>query len=145
MEILPDLNKVGDLLSNLSIFNNINSKESDNYSRLFNSWEAIVGKKIADYSRIRDLDNNSLIVEADHPAIIQLIQLNYQRFIAKLNQRYPELKISDIRILLKDKSLKLQNKRITNDKSEKKSIDLSSIEDNSFKELLFKMKKRSQL
>ena len=102
MECLKKLDKAGDVLKNLTFFNNVDMSEARNYSKIFNSWEAIVGRKLAGYSRIEDMDKNSLIIEADHPAIIQLLQMNYSQTLFTLNRRYPELKIFDIRFLLKD-------------------------------------------
>jgi hypothetical protein len=154
MGSLIKLDKAGDVLKNLSIFENVNLKEANSYSKIFNSWESIVGKKLAGYSRIKDLDKESLIVEADHPAIIQLLQLNYSENIYRLNLNYPDLNISDMRILLKNPEYKYERKKINVDSIENtydieheknKEVDLEGIDDENFKELLLKMKKRSQV
>ena len=99
------------------------------------------------------MDKNTLIIEADHPGIIQLLQMHYRENLNKLNRKYPDLKINDLRILLKDPNFTYE-KKISKielleendnfeDKSDKK-IDLNNIDNENFKELLFKMKKRSK-
>lgn len=152
MENLQRLDKAGDIIKNLSFFNNINLNDADNYYGMFQSWEKIVGKKLAGYSRIKDLDKNSLIVEADHPAIIQLLQLNYRQTLNKINIKYPDLQISDIRILLRNpdndyvinkKSTVLAGDEDQSVKSVGNSVDLNSIDNENFRNLLLKMKKRS--
>ncbi len=153
MEILKKLDKAGEILNNLPIFKNINTEETINYSTLFNSWESIVGYKIGGYSRIMDLENNSLSIEVDHPAIIQLLQINYKKILFKLNNKYPQLKISDIRMIVKNptfSSSKFEKKKKMegdddNLSDKKKDPDLNNIENDVFRDLLFKMKKRSQL
>ncbi len=152
MENLRKLDKASDVLKTLPFFNNISSNEAESYSGMFQSWEKIVGKKLAGYSRIRDLDKNSLIVEADHPAIIQLLQMNYSQTLNRLNFKYPDLKISDIRILLKNPDFEIENSKKPStlagdtdnvENNNRKPVDLNSIDNEIFKELLLKMKKRS--
>lgn len=149
---LRKLDKAGDVLKNLPFFKNISPKDSENYSGMFQSWENIVGKKLAGYSRIKDLDKNSLIVEADHPAIIQLLQMNYSQTMYKLNLKYPDLKIKNIRILLKNTDLKKESRKmgtslvgdsVNDENKNRKKIDLNSIDNENFRDLLLKMKKRS--
>lgn len=150
---LIKLDKAGDVLKNLSIFDNVNLTQAQKYSKIFNSWESIVGSKLAGYSRIKDLDKQSLIIEADHPGIIQLLQLNYSKTVHKLNNKYPELNISEIRILLKDPDIVYERKKSEINFAEDKenhtienshNVDLNKIDDGNFKDLLLKMKKRSQ-
>ena len=154
MGSLKKLDKAGDVLKNFSFFTNVDMSEAQNYSKIFTSWESIVGRKLAGYSRIKDLDKQSLIIEADHPAIIQLLQMNYSHTLYKLNRKYPELHISDIRILLKDPNITYEKRKETmnlagdNDDistTDRKKVDLDSIENENFKDLLLKMKKRSQV
>ncbi|MBI9096829.1 MAG: DUF721 domain-containing protein [Spirochaetaceae bacterium] len=151
---MKKLDKAGEILKKLSIFNNSENSNAENYSSMFKSWEYIVGTKLAGYSRILNIDNNSLIVEADHPAIIQLLQVKYSEILFKLNKKYKELKIIDIRIILKDPEIIYNNKNKydkmagDNDKLHKKSkeyVDINSIDNENFKDLLLKMKKRSQV
>lgn len=154
MEFLKKLDKAGEILKKLSIFNNSENSNAENYSSMFKSWEYIVGTKLAGYSRILNIDNDSLIVEADHPAIIQLLQVKYSEILFKLNNKYKELKIIDIRIILKDPEIIYNNinkydKMVgDNDQLHKKSkeyVDINSIDNENFKDLLLKMKKRSQV
>ena len=149
---LKKLDKAGDVLKNLSIFSNVNLEKAQSFTNIFTSWQFIVGRKIAGYSRIKELDKHTLVIEADHPGIIQLLQLNYRDNLNKLNRKYPELKIYDLRILLKDpaviyekkteKIVLIEDEDNYNNENNKK-IDLNNIDNENFKELLFKMKKRS--
>ena len=121
---------------------------------MFNSWEFLAGKKLADYSRIVDLNNNTLVIEADHPAIIQLLQLRYSEILQKLKRKYPQLEIKDMRMFLKNSEFKegraKSRENLPGDEqqfgsSERKEVDLNKIENEKFRTLLLSMKKRSQV
>lgn len=151
---LNKLDKAGDVLKNMSIFDNVNLAEAKSFSVIFSSWESIVGKKLAGYSRIKDLDKETLIIEADHPAIIQLLQHNYSENLYRLNRKYPDLKISDMRIFLKNPEIIYERKKTDmnlmedSDNRESESsiaVDLNKIDDGNFKDILLQMKKRSQV
>lgn len=67
------------------VFENLDSSKADTIMDL---WRATVskiynvGEKLAAHSRVIDLKNGVLLIEADHPGWIQLLQLN-KAFILK--------------------------------------------------------------
>ncbi len=154
MGSLLRLDKAGEVLNKLSIFSDDQNKDAQVYSKLFKKWESIVGKKLAGYSRIKDLDRNSLIVEVEHPAIMQLLQIQYRQTLNRLKFKYPELKITDIRIIVKNEEYDIKMENIQKntridlheiEHSKKNELNLDKIENENFKDLLLKMKKRSQV
>lgn len=78
-----------------------------------------IGKKMADHSRIYDLKNNVLIVEADHSGWIQMLG-SYKKYILKgLEMNVPELKIQNIVFRLAETNSEV--KKIKEEMAEKKS------------------------
>lgn len=121
---------------------------------MFSSWEFLAGKKLAEYSRISDLQHHTLIVEVDHPAIMQMLQMKYSEILGKLSRKYPELEVQEVRMFLRNPEFKNGHARDTenlpgdndeNSQREEKKVNLNSIEDEKFRDLLLNMKKRSQL
>lgn len=74
-----------------------------------------LGKNLASHSRVIDLKNGILLVEADHPAWIQTLKI-YQKYIIKgLNMRISNLKISSMAFRLKGTDYQLHYKKNEND------------------------------
>ena len=79
---------------------------------LFSSWNKIVAEvwprepdseqrqddipAVAAHSQIRELENSILLVEADHPGWIQILQTKQGELLSAVQHRYPELGISAI-------------------------------------------------
>ena len=75
---------------------------------LFSSWEELVTKvwplkkqengppeisAVAVHSRIRELEHEVLLVEADHPGWIQILQTKQTELLEAVRRKYPELEI----------------------------------------------------
>ena len=88
---LDKANTVTDLWS--SVLKNINSTGSKS-----NPNE---GQNLADHSRVIDLKNGVLLVEADHPGWISLLQMHQKFIIRGMNMKSPDLKISTLAFRLK--------------------------------------------
>jgi hypothetical protein len=92
------MRKVGDLLS--AIIDEKMIHKAQGYSKLFSSWAFITKKygiaAAADHSRIRELDRNVLLVEADHPGWIQILQTKGHKLLADLQSQFPDLAITGI-------------------------------------------------
>lgn len=124
---------------------------------MFNSWDKIVGLKLGQYSKVIEIDHSSLIVEVDHPAIIQLLQFQYRNILTEIQRKFPQLKISDIRMFLKNSEYMAKreiakNNQFYGDSVQKQNkskkineSNISSIDNENFRELLLEMKKRSQV
>ena len=68
------MKKAGELLG--SFFDQSLMRSAQAYSEFFSAWKRIVGDHLAAHSRIVELEKTVLVVEADHPGWIQLIQMN---------------------------------------------------------------------
>jgi hypothetical protein len=92
--------KAGDVLKQL-----IDSKQRQNaahYSSLFKGWESMVGSPLDRHSWVKDIVNNILMVEVDHPGWMQMLFFNKRKVLTRLRQTYPELAIKDMSIRLGD-------------------------------------------
>jgi len=149
------VDKAGDLLKNLSIFTASKDPNGPEYGGMFGSWEKIAGQKLAQYSRIVDIENQSLLIEADHPAIIQLLQVKYREILGKIRRMYPQLQISDLRMFVKNPDFIRKREEIKREilpgdevarieRNPENGGKFDSIENESFRGLLQDMKKRSQ-
>jgi hypothetical protein len=96
------MKKAGDLLS--AIIDEKTIHQARGYSRLFRSWEWLTKKyriaAAADHTRIKDLNRNILIVEADHPGWIQILQTKEHKLLEELRAGFPDLDIQGISIRL---------------------------------------------
>jgi hypothetical protein len=91
------MKKAGDLLS--VFLDNLDQgtlETARGYSELVSSWKAIAGDKIAAHSRIRDLERSVLLVEADHPGWIQILQTKQKDLRTAVRRRFPDLSIVGI-------------------------------------------------
>jgi hypothetical protein len=92
------MEKAGDILKAL-----LDSKQRQNaahYSSLFKGWKAMVGPPLEQHSRVKDIINNILIVEVDHPGWMQMLFFKKRQVLGRLKKAYPELAISDMSIRL---------------------------------------------
>ena len=94
------MKKAGDLLS--FFLDEQVYKKAQGYSDLFSSWASIVGdSKIklptaAAHSRIRELERYILLIEADHPGWIQLLQTKEREILNAVRRRFSTLSIKGI-------------------------------------------------
>jgi hypothetical protein len=88
------MKKAGDLLQNFLDEKIMNKAKG--YSRLFSSWLAIVGDQCAAHSRISDLKGTLLIVEADHPGWIQILQTRQVELLKSIQKKFSDLTITGI-------------------------------------------------
>jgi predicted nucleic acid-binding Zn ribbon protein len=68
---------------------------------LMGEWESIVGNKTASKSRPTKYQGELLIVEVDHPAWVQELNLLKGQILKKISQTYPKSGIKNIRFILK--------------------------------------------
>jgi hypothetical protein len=92
------MKKIGDLLS--AIIDEKMLHQAQGYSELFHSWSRLTKKygiaAAADHSRIRDVERNILLVEADHPGWIQILQTKEHKLLADLQLQFSDLAITGI-------------------------------------------------
>lgn len=104
-------------------FTNIERAKFEQSNSILKYWRIVVesiksnarngmnlGKNLASHSRVIDLKNGILLVEADHPAWIQTLKI-YQKYIMNgLNMRISDIKISSIAFRLKGTDYQLKSK-----------------------------------
>ena len=88
------MKKAGELLSAFLDEKVLNAARE--YSALFSSWQSIAGDKLAAHSRIRELERSIVLVEADHPGWIQILQTKEKDLLDALRRRFPEQSITGI-------------------------------------------------
>jgi hypothetical protein len=88
------MKKAGDLLSSFLDERVLNTARG--YSELFSSWQSIAGDNLAAHSRIRELEHSVLLVEADHPGWIQILQTREKNLLDALRRRFPDQNITGI-------------------------------------------------
>ena len=92
------MKKADDILKGL--LSNYNIELGHTYSTFFKSWYIIAGQDAAAHSKVKDIEGNTLIIEVDHPAWIQILQMKKKTIIFKIKKEYPQLSITDLRIYL---------------------------------------------
>jgi len=96
-----------------SAFERITVEEMDRARNIHSEWVKILrriksfgpnqneGSNMADHTSVVDLQNGVLVVEADHPGWIELLQLHRKYILKGLEFSFPELKIHNMVFRLK--------------------------------------------
>ena len=69
-------------------------------ARIYRVWDDILGHDLAGRARLRDIDRGRLVVEVDHPAWMQLVQMRQSRILRRVARRFPALGISRMHLLV---------------------------------------------
>ena len=122
------MRKAGDIISALfrENFGTEFIKTARSTAGLFSSWTQVVAEvwprsfgdentiedipAAAAHSRIQELERGVLLVEADHPGWIQILQTKHQELLSAIGRRYPDMGIRTIAFRL--------SKNILTEKSE---------------------------
>jgi hypothetical protein len=88
------MKRAGELLA--SFFDQQTFGAARDYSDLFSSWRSIAGDTLAAHSRIRELEHSVLLVEADHPGWVQILQTVEKNLLDALRRRFPDRHITGI-------------------------------------------------
>ncbi|MDR1985580.1 MAG: DUF721 domain-containing protein [Treponema sp.] len=87
------MKKAGELLS--FFFDEKTLDKAQGYADLFASWASVVKAHripaAVDHSRIVELERHVLLVEADHPGWIQLLQTKQRELLRALQSRFPDI------------------------------------------------------
>jgi hypothetical protein len=95
----PGYKPVGNVLS--SFFEENLSAKAGKVSEFFKSWRGIAGERLSSHSRIAEVENCIVIVEADHPSWIQLLQMRQEEMLSAIERGWPELGIRGIAFRLR--------------------------------------------
>jgi hypothetical protein len=92
------VNKAGDFLSAILDSKTIN--KAGEYSKLFSVWEQLAKKygiaAAAHHSRIHDVQHGILIITADHPGWIQILQTKEHALLSDVQKTFPSLDLNGI-------------------------------------------------
>lgn len=90
------MRKADDLIQNF--LDSVGQSEGAHYTKLFQSWKAIVGEHIAAHAQPVDVRATSLYVEADHPGWVQMVMLKRNQILSQLKRRVPQIPITGLSI-----------------------------------------------
>ncbi len=79
-----------------------NIKKGDTYFSFFSSWKEIAGRDIAAHSRLIDIRHNAAVIEIDHPAWMQMLQMKEKKVLSEMRRRFPSLSIRSLQMRLVD-------------------------------------------
>jgi predicted nucleic acid-binding Zn ribbon protein len=92
------MRKAGDILA--AYFDEGTMKKARTYGSLFNSWTSLLENcglpQGSSHSRIAELERSVLLVEADHPGWIQILQTRQRELLDAARRRFPELALTGI-------------------------------------------------
>jgi len=92
--------KAGDVLA--AFFDEATMKKAKNYGELFSTtlWSGLLEKcglsQGVSHTKIADLDKSVLLIEADHPGWIQLLQTKQKALLESIQRRFPEITLTGI-------------------------------------------------
>jgi hypothetical protein len=96
------MKRAGDYLASIIDVNLFNKARA--YSGFFYSWDQITQgcgvPAAAGHSRVRELERGILVVEADHPGWVQILQTKGRQILNIVQRRFPELKVRGVSFTL---------------------------------------------
>ena len=96
-----------------STFSSIENAQLEKNNKLYEVWRKVitsitkVGQNLYEHSSVCELKNGILLVEADHPGWIQMLQMNSDYIVRGLKMYASELKICSLAFKLKGKNVTL--------------------------------------
>lgn len=96
------MERAGDLLKRFFEYHNLGS-EGQKYVSFFSSWNRIAGRDLAAHSQIADIRHNAAVIEVDHPAWMQMLQMKQKAVLERMQAEFPDLGISSIQMRLVDR------------------------------------------
>ncbi len=69
------------------------------YTPLFAGWSQVAGD-LAAHTRLRDVRDGIMLVEADHPGWLQMARMRKEALLSAARAAAPDARITDVRFLL---------------------------------------------
>jgi predicted nucleic acid-binding Zn ribbon protein len=145
------MKKIGDVLS--AFFDEDTLKKAKGYGDLFSSWGSLTAKcgipQAAAHSRISGLEKSLLLVEADHPGWVQILQTKQKELLEEVQKQFPGFFTTGIVLRLGRSQTVSETTDAVSDTEQSKpreigpenTGELSWTEDERFKTALEKLKK----
>ena len=90
--------RAGDLLNEVLARAGFDAQAPE--ARIYRVWDDILGRDLAGRARLRDIDRGRLLVEVDHPAWMQLVQMRQRQILRRVARRFPALGITRLHLLV---------------------------------------------
>ncbi|MCM1322336.1 MAG: DUF721 domain-containing protein [Bacteroides sp.] len=142
------------------LFSRTDGLTMDKSLKIVSAWKEILGKiqenknnnkintgaMMADHSKIADIKNGVLFIEADHPGWIQKLQINANFILKELRRKFPDLNIRSMSFRMSKNSVSCDSspKESKNEKTAEISADTNKIEENISKQIDKKLPKELQ-
>ena len=111
---MRNIKKAGDILDDFfkSYFDPELAKKIKSTAAIFSAWESIITKawnekksnrnilEAALHSRVKEIEKGVLLIEAEHPGWVQLLQTKKNQLLSTAQQYFPELEIKSISFCL---------------------------------------------
>jgi predicted nucleic acid-binding Zn ribbon protein len=88
--------RVGDIIP--AVLRLMGLEDRIDEGRLVKEWRGIVGDLVASKSSPLEIRDETLVIEVGDNAWMQEIRFHQKRIIEKINERFPELGIKEIRL-----------------------------------------------
>lgn len=129
---MEEVFSIGQLIN--KTFANISVEDVNNAGKRIDSWKKVLlkissnrnpneGQNLADHSKVIDFKNGTLLVEADHPGWIELLQLHKRYILNGLRMENSSLGIENIVFRLKGKKADIYDFQKENEAEVKKLIN----------------------
>ena len=91
------MKKVGDILAAyLGRFQD--NEDTRQWFGVVSSWQDVVGPSLAAHTKVADLDGDTLVIEAQHPASAQLVMMKQTAILREVHRFYPQLVVARLRV-----------------------------------------------
>ena len=70
------------------------------YAPLFSGWGQVAGSALAAHTRLKDVREGVLVVEADHPGWLQMARMRQESILAAAREAAPDARVLGIRVIL---------------------------------------------
>jgi len=110
--------RAGDIVA--AFFDEETAKRAKDYGKLFSSslWAGVLEKcglaQGTPHTRIAELEKSVLLVEADHPGWIQLLQTRQKELLNAVRRQFPEITLTGILFRLTRPTTKLSDNSRSN-------------------------------
>ncbi len=90
------MERVGEILK--SIVDARIAESGEIWHRFFTSWDDIVGSELAGLTRLLEVERGEAIVQVEHPAASQLLNLHKDKVLERIRREHPQVAVRALRV-----------------------------------------------
>lgn len=90
------MERVGEILK--SLLDGPTAESGQIWHRFFSSWNDLVGPELAGLARLVEVERGEAIVQVEHPAVSQLVNLHKERVLERIRREHPEVSVRALRV-----------------------------------------------